>query len=69
LLRLRSYRPEIEERRKTGSLIEGNTSKAKVLSYRNRREKEDRKGESQTFRERTLSVRNKIRPEQESKKC
>jgi hypothetical protein len=42
-------------------LIEG-TVTVKVLSSRNRSEKEDRIGESQPFRERTLSVQDKIRP-------
>jgi hypothetical protein len=39
-------------------LIEG-TVTSKVSSSRNRREKEDRIGESQPFRERTLSVQDK----------
>jgi hypothetical protein len=46
-------------------LIEG-TVTAKVLSSRKRREKEDRIGESQPFRERTLSVQDKILPGEES---
>jgi hypothetical protein len=43
------------------SLIEG-TVTAKVLSSRNQREKEDRIGENQSLRERTLSVQDKIEP-------
>jgi hypothetical protein len=46
-------------------LIKG-TVTAKVLSFRNRREKEDRIGESQPFRERTLYHQDKILPGQES---
>jgi hypothetical protein len=45
-------------------LIEG-TVTAKVLSSRKQRGKEDRIGESQPFRERTLSVEEKIRQGQE----
>jgi hypothetical protein len=40
-------------------LIEG-TATARVLSSRNRREKEDRIEESQPFRERNLSLQDKI---------
>jgi hypothetical protein len=40
----------------------GGTGTAKVLSSRKRREKEDGIEESQPFRERTLSVQDKIRP-------
>jgi hypothetical protein len=42
------------------------TVTAKVLSARNRRKKEDRIEESQSFRERILSVQDKIRPGRES---
>jgi Predicted metal-dependent hydrolase (urease superfamily) len=46
-------------------LIKG-TVTAKVLSSRNRREKEDRTGEGQKFREQTLFILDKIRPGRES---
>jgi hypothetical protein len=47
------------------SFMEGNVT-AKDLSSRNRRKKEDRIEKSQPFRERILSVQDKIRPERES---
>jgi hypothetical protein len=46
-------------------LIEG-TVTIEALSSRKRREKEDRIGEREPFRERTLSVQDKVRPRQES---
>jgi hypothetical protein len=45
-------------------LTEG-TVTARVLSSRNRRKKEDRIGERQPFRERTLSLQDKICPGRE----
>jgi 23S rRNA methylase len=47
--------------KKKRSLTEGIVT-AKVLLSQNRREKEDRIGENQPFRERTLSLQNKIHP-------
>jgi hypothetical protein len=46
-------------------LIEG-TVITKVLSSPNRREKKERIGESQPFRERTLSVKDEVHPGWES---
>jgi hypothetical protein len=46
-------------------LIEGIVT-AKVVSSRNWRKKKDKIGESQPFRERTLSIQDKIRPGHES---
>jgi hypothetical protein len=48
-------------------LFSDRTVTANVLSSRKRREKEDRTGESQPFRERTLFRRDKIRPGRESR--
>ncbi|KAI5724650.1 hypothetical protein M8J77_005534 [Diaphorina citri] len=45
------------------------TTASKVSSFRNRREKEDRIGESQPFRERTLSGQDKIRPAMQLLNC